>query len=77
LTHFLPFVIIVALLLFAVGEPTPFSMLGSPTSSSFWIRSGKDPPLSPFLICLEKKRKKKKKRVALIIFLSLLGVELI
>ena len=29
---------------FIVGEPTPFSMLGSPTSS-LWIRSGKDYPL--------------------------------
>jgi hypothetical protein len=29
---------------FVVGEPTPFSMLGSPISSSFWIISGKDPP---------------------------------
>jgi hypothetical protein len=28
-----------------VGEPTPISILGSPTLSSFRIKSGKDPPL--------------------------------
>jgi hypothetical protein len=28
-----------------VGEPTPFSVLGFPTLSSFRIKSGKDPPL--------------------------------
>jgi hypothetical protein len=30
---------------YVVGVPTPFLFFGSPTSSSFWIRSGKDPPL--------------------------------
>jgi hypothetical protein len=30
---------------FIVGEPTPLSFLGCPTSSSFWIKSGKDPSL--------------------------------
>jgi hypothetical protein len=30
---------------FIVGEPTPLLFLGSPIFSSFWIRSGNDPPL--------------------------------
>jgi hypothetical protein len=43
---------------FIVGEPTPFLFIGSPTSSSFWIRIGKDSSLYPFPYLFRKKKKK-------------------
>jgi hypothetical protein len=43
-----------------IGEPTPFSFIRLVTSSSFWIRSGKDPPCNIFLKLIRRRPKKKK-----------------
>jgi hypothetical protein len=52
------FVVVVG---FIVGEPTSSFFVRSSTSSSFWIRSGKDSPLQPFPQLIRKKGENREK----------------